>query len=108
MLLLYRLLRPTAGQLNTLLAVAALCAYPAAPLLQTAYTESTALFLLLLSLVLLRSRRYGWLLVAVLVLSLARPIALPLTLVIAWHWSTRWRRRAEDPFGSARGGRSAG
>jgi hypothetical protein len=96
-LLLYRLLRPTAGQLNTLLAVAALCAYPAAPLLQTAYTESTALFLLLLSLVLLRSRRYGWLLVAVLVLSLARPIALPLTLVIAWHWWTRWRRRADDP-----------
>lgn len=98
MLLLYRLVRPTAGELNSLLAVAALCAYPAAPILQAAYSESLGLLLLILSLLLLRSRRYGWLVIVVTALSLTRPIVLPLALAVAWHGWTRWRDRADDPF----------
>jgi hypothetical protein len=98
MCLLYRMLHPAVGGFSASLSVLALCTYPAAVTLQVAYSESLALLLILVALWCLRERRYGALLVTGLVLSLTRPIVLPLALVVAVHGIARWRRRDTAPF----------
>jgi len=98
MCLLYRMLTPTCGRFAATLTVLALCVYPASVTFQAAYTESMALLLILAALWCLRGRRYGALLVFALLLSLTRPVVLPLALVIGVHWVARWRRREVDPF----------
>ena len=98
MCLLYHMLMPSLGRFASSLNVLALCTYPAAVVLQAAYSESLALLLILVALWCLREQRYGALLVTGLVLSLARPIVLPLALVVGVHWLVRWRRRRTEEF----------
>jgi hypothetical protein len=98
MRLLYRMLSPSCGRFAASLSVLALCTYPAAAVLQAAYSESLAMLLALAALWCLRERRYGALLVVALLLAFTRPIVLPLALVVGVHWLARWRSRASDPF----------
>jgi len=98
MCVLYRLLAPRLGTFGAAMSVLALCVAPAAVIWQVAYTESLALLLLLLALGSLARRHYGRYLTAVLLLSLTRPVVLPLAGVAAVHWLLRWRGRAHEPF----------
>lgn len=75
-----------------------LSAFPAAPALQIAYSESLALLLLALASWWLLERRYGWSAAAVLALSLTRPVVAPFALVVLTHLVVRWRRRRIEPF----------
>jgi hypothetical protein len=95
------LLRHLVGAPAALAAVALVGAYPAAPTLQVAYTESLAL-LLLAAVLWLLVRRQWWAAAAVALLTgLARPIALPLGLVALVAVVVRWRRRHEDPLATS-------
>lgn len=98
MVLLFRLVAETGGRLTASLLVLGLCLAPAAPVLQAAYSESLCLLLVVACLWLLRRRRYGALAVGAVLLSLTRPLVLPLALVVLVHGLLRWRRREADPF----------
>lgn len=93
--LLYRMLLETASRFTAVAGVVCLCTFPAAPVLQTAYTESLALALVLGSLWFLRRQRYVLVLVLAVLLSLVRPIVLPLAAVVAVHGIVRWRREPD-------------
>lgn len=73
-----------------------LAAFPSAGIFSAAYSESSAITVLLAALVMLLKRRYFWLCVLILVAGLARPLAVPIGLVVIVHfWPlvvTRWRR----------------
>lgn len=97
--LLHRLVLRSGGPWAALVAVVALCVFPASPVLQAAYSESTALLVLLVCLWLLATRRYLWLVPAALLLGLTRPIGLPLAVVIALHG---WLRRRDLALGERR------
>lgn len=88
------LLAEKVGKATALGAVVLLGAYPAAPTMQVAYTESLALLLLAIVLWLLIRRRWLAAGVVALLTGLARPIALPLGLValvaVLVYW---WRCR---------------
>ncbi|MBD8078114.1 hypothetical protein [Cellulosimicrobium arenosum] len=71
--------------------------FPSSPVLQVAYTESLALLLVAASLLLLSRCRYGWTAVTVLLLGLARAVALPMAAVVVWHAFVRWRRGELSP-----------
>jgi hypothetical protein len=75
-----------------------ICCFPAAPVLQVAYTESLALLLVVLAIGALSSRRYGWWLSWSILLAVTRPVLLPLALVGALAWLGRWRRREVEDF----------
>jgi len=96
--LVFRLLEPRVGRFHAGMTVLALGLSPAGVVFQAAYTESLALLLVVVCLGLLSARRYGLLMIAVVVLALTRPIALPLALVIVVHGVVRWRNRSESPF----------
>ncbi|GAB7190305.1 hypothetical protein NUM3379_10110 [Kineococcus sp. NUM-3379] len=74
-------------------AVVLLSVYPASPVLQVAYTESLALLLLAVFLLLLVRRCYLAAAVPALLLGLTRPVALPLTGVVLVHLAARLVRR---------------
>ncbi|WP_448631509.1 hypothetical protein [Cellulomonas soli] len=84
-----------------LASVGLLSVFPTAVVLQVAYTEALALLLIALALLLLVSRRYGWLVVVLLALGFTRAVALPMAAVIAVHAAARWResRRAGESWG---------
>lgn len=92
------LLREKVGTGPALAGVTLLGAFPAAPTLQVAYTESLALLLLGTLLWLLVRRRWLWASAVALLTGLARPIALPLGLVALVAVVIRWRRRHEEPL----------
>lgn len=99
MLLLYRWIESVGGRLNAAVAVAALSSFPAAPVLQAAYTESLALLLIIISLYLLSLGRYRWMLLSATALALTRAVALPLAAVcLAVYW--RRMRSDADNFGA--------
>jgi hypothetical protein len=100
MVVLFRMIRETGGLFLATLSVVTLCiASPAALVFQAAYSEGPALLLILVCLWLLRRRRYGWLLLAAVALSLARPIVGALAIVVALHWV---QRKRHDPTFSRR------
>lgn len=76
--------------------VAVICAFPTAPLMQAAYTESLALLLLILVIRSLARRRYVQYCTLVLLLGLTRPVALPLLAVVAVHWLVVLRSHDRD------------
>ena len=78
--------------------VLALCCFPSAPVFQVAYTESLALLLVVLALRALTDRRHGWFLLFAALLSVTRPVLLPLAAVAGIVWLLRWRRRSDVPF----------
>ncbi len=81
-----------AGPAVALWAVALLGSFPAAPVLQLAYSEALALALLLAVLRCLQRGRFWWAAVATTALGLTRPIAVPLAVVVLVHVARRWRR----------------
>lgn len=92
------MLRHQVGARAALGAVALLAAFPAAPVLQVAYTESLALLLLGAVLWLLITKRWWAAAAVALVTGLARPIALPLGLVALVAVINRIRTRGEQPI----------
>ena len=80
-----------------LASVAVLCAYPAAVVLQTAYTESLALLLVATCLLLVVRRAYLVACLPVLALGLTRSVAAPLAVVVVVHAWTRLRTEGRLP-----------
>jgi hypothetical protein len=99
--LMYRLLRGV-GRFAASATVVVTCVFMSAPALQLSYTEGSALLLVCLSLLLLRSRHYLWFALATLALSLTRPIALVLVPVVVAHWLARRRDPEDDSFATQR------
>ena len=95
---LLRLLQRVAGRRAAVGAVVLVCAFPSAPVLQIGYSETLALLLLLLAMLWLLSRRYRLTAVAVLALSLTRPVVAPFAVMVLAHLVLRWRARASDPL----------
>lgn len=90
-MVLYRLMADVAGRTRALLGVAALSCFVSAPILQAAYTESLALALVALTLLLIRRQHYAWAVLPILLLGLTRNITLALVPVVALHWYCRAR-----------------
>jgi len=96
---LYRWIEPRMGAFGAGAVVACLLAFPSAPILQMGYAESLALLLLVLALSSLARMRYGLVCLFAILLSLTRPVALPLAAVVVIHGALRWladRRRQQD------------
>jgi hypothetical protein len=88
------LLARLAGPEVAIWAVALFCFFPAAAVLQLPYAESTAILLLASVFWLLQRRRYLTAVPVLLLVGLARPVAVPLAAVLVLHlvrklWSTR-------------------
>lgn len=92
------LLRRHVGPAAALAGVSAFAAFPTAPTLQVAYTESLAVLLLCLVLWALSGERWLAAAAVALLTGLARPIALPLGLVALVAVLARWVRRREEPL----------
>jgi hypothetical protein len=99
--LMYRLLRG-AGRFAASATIVMTSAFMSAPALQLSYTEGSALLLVCLSLLLLRSRHYGWFALATLALSLTRPIGVVLVPVVVAHWLARRRDPEDESFATQR------
>ena len=97
-LLLYRLLEPYAGRFVAGSAVALLCTFVSAPLLQLAYKDGLALMFIILAMLLIARRRYWFAVLAILALSMTRQVTPPLAIVLAAHAWTRFRGRDESPI----------
>lgn len=82
--------------------VTLLAVFPTAVVLQVAYTESLALLLVAVSLLLIVERRYALAAVAVLALGFTRAVALPMAAVVVVHALVRWRasRRGGERLGA--------
>ncbi len=78
--------------------VLALCCFPSAPVFQVAYAESLALLLVVLALRSLADRRQGWFVFFAALLSVTRPVLLPMAAVAGVVWVLRWSRRRAVPF----------
>lgn len=98
MVLLFRLLDRAVGRWEAKVAVVAICTYVAAPVFSASYTESLALLVVVVTLMLIRARRYGWVFVSLLVLALSRNIVVAMAPVLVAHGVVAYRRRAERPF----------
>lgn len=94
------LLRDRVGDAVALGAVALFAAFPAAPTLQVAYTESLAVLLLCLVLYFLGKEQWLAAAAVALLTGIARPIAIPLGVVALVMVIVRWRRRHTDPLGA--------
>ena len=95
---MFRLVSQIAGRFAASASVILVCTYMAAPAMQIAYTESPALLLLCTALLLLRNRRYGWLIPVLVTLALTRAVGLAFVPVLVVHGISRYRRRSEEPF----------
>ena len=95
---MFRLVSQSLGRFAASATVALTCTYMAAPAMQIAYTESLALLLLCTALLLLRNRRYGWLIPVLVTLALTRAVALAFVPVLVVHGISRYRRRTVEPF----------
>jgi hypothetical protein len=92
MVLLFEMLRRRLSTFASAATVTGLSAFASAPVFQVAYTESLSLLLLVIVLWTLQTRRYWAFSAVVVILSLTRPVVLPLLLVFLVHWFLRWRR----------------
>jgi hypothetical protein len=95
---MFRLINQSAGRFTASATVLLTCCYMAAPVMQIAYTESMALLLLCTALLLLRNRRYGWLIPILVTLALTRAVALAFVPVLLVHGLARYRSRFVEPF----------
>lgn len=98
MTVMFRLINQTAGRLAASATVILACTYMAAPVLQIAYTEGLALLLVCTALLLLRNRRYGWLIPVLVLLALTRAVTLAFVPVLVVHAISRYRGRSAEPF----------
>src|SRR5664280_2112574 len=97
-IVMYRLINQGSGRFAASATVLLTCTYMAAPAMQIAYTESLALLLVCSALLLLRNRRYGWLVPVLIMLALTRAIALAFVPVLVVHGISRYRPRQVEPF----------
>lgn len=101
MLVMYKLLEKPGGRFLAASGVALSCTFITAPILQAAYSEALALLMVCCALLMIRSHRYGWAFVAIVLLSLTRLITPALTIVVVVHVWNRLKRRSQDPFSAA-------
>jgi hypothetical protein len=97
-IVMYRLINQGSGRFAASATVLLTCTYMAAPAMQIAYTESLALLLVCSALLLLRNRRYGWLVPVMVMLALTRAIALAFVPVLVVHGISRYRHRSLESF----------
>ena len=95
---MFRLVSQSLGRFTASATVLLTCTYMAAPAMQIAYTESLALLLVCTALLLLRNRRYGWLVPVLVTLALTRAVVLAFVPVLVAHGICRYRRRCTEPF----------
>lgn len=106
MLVIYQLIRAAVPQTAErrpglpLATVAVTSTFVSAPVLQVGYTESLALLLIALALLLLVRRHYLAAIPVVIALGFARPVALPLACVVLWHGVVRGARWWREHRGS--------
>jgi len=105
---MFRLVDQRSGRFAASATVVLVCTYMAAPVMQIAYTESLALLLVCTALLLLRNRRYGWLIPVLVTLALTRAVALAFVPVLVAHAISGYRRRHVEPFPLADRWRVAG
>lgn len=98
MIVMFRLINQTAGRLAASATVILTCTYMAAPVLQIAYAEGLALLLVCTALLLVRNRRYGWLIPVLMLLALTRAVTLAFVPVLIVHAVSRYRGRRAEPF----------
>ncbi len=98
MVVMFALVERTAGRFAAIVTVAFANSFVAAPLFQSAYSESIALLLVCTVLLLVARRRYGWAVAAVILLSLTRLVTPPLAVVVIVHAIVRCRNRAQEPI----------
>ncbi|MCM6761051.1 glycosyltransferase family 39 protein [Rathayibacter sp. ZW T2_19] len=97
-LVLYRLLRHSLDETQSLVAVLLFCVAPTSPLLQLAYAESAAMMLTAITLLLLVRRRYALVFPVVLLLGLTRPSGLAFAAAMGLYVLVRFLRRSHEPF----------
>ena len=95
---MFRLVSQSLGRFAASTTVVLVSTYMAAPAMQVAYTESLALLLVCTALMLLRNRRYGWLMPVLVSLALTRAVVLAFVPVLVVHGISRYRRRSFEPF----------
>ena len=95
---MFRLINQGSGRFAASATVLLTCTYMAAPSMQVAYTESLALLMVCSALLLLRNRRYGWLIPVLVTLALTRAVVLAFLPVVVVHGIYRYRHRTVDPF----------
>jgi mannosyltransferase PIG-V len=98
MCLVFRMISRRADTFAGVMTVLVLGTFPSAVVFQAAYSEALTFLLLVTSLYFLEQRAYGRVLVTGVLLSLTRPIVLPLALAVVIHGGVRRHARAEDPF----------
>lgn len=98
MVLLFRLVDEAVGRWEAVVAVVGLCTFISAPILQTTYTESLTILLVVTILMLVRARRYWWVAVALVLLALSRNVVMAMAPVIIAHAVVRHRTEG-DAFG---------
>ena len=97
-LALFHLLRERIDRTAALWAVALFAAGPLAALFQMGYAESLFLLWLLLALLALVRRRFGWLYGLIPLMGYTRPGVLAFALLLALYGIHRWMRRGRDPL----------
>ncbi|WP_230671403.1 hypothetical protein [Rathayibacter sp. Leaf248] len=97
-LVLYRLLRHSLSESQSLIAVLLFCVAPTSPLLQLAYAESAAMMLTAIVLLLLVRRRFALVFPVVLLLGLTRPSGLAFAAAMGLYVLVRVLRRSREPF----------
>src|SRR4029077_1161515 len=80
-------------------AVVGVCTFISAPVLQMTYTESLALLLVVLNLVLIRARHYWWVALTLVLLALTRNVVVAMAPVLVAHGGVRgWNERDAFPM----------
>ncbi len=97
-LVMRSLVEPVAGRSLALWTVALFSAFPSAPVLQLAYTESLSMLLVVSALWCLQRRHYLLAAAVVLLIGVSRPVAVPMAVVVGLHLLTRLRRRRKEPL----------
>jgi hypothetical protein len=97
-LLFYRLMAMRLPASTALFAVVLFCTAPLSPILQVAYAEPMALFLLFGALILLLQRRYLLLIPVAATLALTRPSGLAFAMLLLLHLIHRLATRRRDPL----------
>ena len=98
-LALYRLLHGSIGATSALWAVTFFACGPLAAMFQVGYPETLFLLLLMLGIVCLQRRRYGWLYAFVPAMAYLRPGVLAFALLLGLFGVWRWRSRRRELLG---------
>jgi hypothetical protein len=98
MCVVFRMISRRADTFAGVMTVLVLGTFPSSVVFQAAYSEALTFLLLVTSLYFLEQRAYGRVLLAGVLLSLTRPIVLPLALAVVIHGAVRRHSRTDEPF----------